>query len=230
MINRLIMVVDDEPEILNIITAIFESAGYHNIVTADSGEHALQLCNTKMPDIIISDVMMPGMDGFELLTEIRMISRVPFLLLTARNEAEDRYSGFELGADDYLSKPFLPRELLLRTEAILKRTYKDDDKKITLNYCQIDLGKALVITPDKEMTLTSKEMLILEKLYENEGRIVTVGTLCQCLCGDIWTGYESSLMTHIRHLREKIEESPSNPVSLVTVKGLGYKLITISKE
>lgn len=185
----------------------------------------LKILSTKMPDMIILDVMMPEMDGFELLQEIRATSKVPVLMLTARGEAEDRFSGFELGADDYLIKPFLPKELLLRVNAILKRAYPESNRIIVLDAVNVDLDKAEVLQEGKIVSLTAKEYGIFLKLAENAGHIVTIGSLCQTVCGEFWQGYESTLMTHIRHLREKIEKNPSTPVSLLTVKGLGYKLI-----
>lgn len=225
MNDKSILVVDDEMEILTMIRAIFERAGYTQIVSASSAKEALKIMLTKMPDIIILDVMMPEMDGFELLQEIRALSKVPVLMLTAKGEAEDCFTGFELGADDYLIKPFLPKELLLRIAAILKRTYPENNRLVILDSVTVDLDKAEVLRDDTVVPLTAKEYNIFLKLTENAGRIVTIGLLCQTVCGEIWQGYESTLMTHIRHLREKIEEVPSAPVSLLTVKGLGYKLV-----
>ena len=110
MKNRSILIVDDEVELLTMLKSIFERAGYSQVITATSGEEAMKLCTVKRPDILITDVMMPRMDGFALLQEVREISKVPVLMLTARGEAEDRFAGFELGADDYLVKPFLPKD------------------------------------------------------------------------------------------------------------------------
>ena len=225
MKDKSILVVDDELEMLTMIISIFERAGYTQIISASSAKEALKILSAKMPDIIVLDVMMPEMDGFELLQEIRVVSKVPVLMLTAKGEAEDRFAGFELGADDYLIKPFLPKELLLRIAAILKRTYPENNRLILLDAATVDLDKAEVSRSDTVVTLTAKEYSIFLKLAENAGRIVTIGALCQTVCGEIWQGYESTLMTHIRHLREKIEAVPSAPVSLLTVKGLGYKLI-----
>lgn len=225
MYNKSILIVDDEKDLLKMIRSIFQSAGYTQIVTAISGEEALKEINKKIPDIIILDIMLPGIDGFEVLQSIRTISKVPVLMLTAKGEAEDKFAGFELGADDYLLKPFLPRELLLRVEAILKRAYPEKNRIIQLANSYINLDTAEVHKNDNIINLTAKEYNIFLKLYENSGRIVTIGTLCQTACGDIWSGYETTLMTHIRHIREKIEENPSSPKSLITVKGLGYKLI-----
>lgn len=225
MLDKSILIVDDEKDLLIMTKSIFERAGYTNIVTAASAKDALKILSTKMPDMIILDVMMPEMDGFELLQEIRATSKVPVRMLTARGEAEDRFSGFELGADDYLIKPFLPKELLLRVNAILKRAYPENNRIIVLDAVNVDLDKAEVLQEGKIVSLTAKEYGIFLKLAENAGHIVTIGSLCQTVCGEFWQGYESTLMTHIRHLREKIEKNPSTPVSLLTVKGLGYKLI-----
>lgn len=225
MNDKPILVVDDELDLLTMIRSIFERAGFTQIMTADSGEAALSLLSQKMPAMVILDVMMPGIDGFELLKEIREVSKIPVLMLTAKGEAEDRCTGLELGADDYLVKPFLPKELLLRVGAILKRAYPDGNRVVELAASSVDLDKAEVQRGDEIFALTAKEYAIFLKLSENAGRVVTIGSLCQTACGEIWQGYETTLMTHIRHLREKIEENPSTPVSLVTVKGLGYKLM-----
>ncbi|WP_075719251.1 response regulator transcription factor [Roseburia sp. 499] len=223
--EKSILIVDDEIELLTMLKSIFERAGYINIMTAVSGEEALKMISVKIPDMVISDVMMPNIDGFELLQEIRAVSKIPVLMLTARGEAEDRFAGFEMGADDYLVKPFLPKELLLRVEAIMKRVYPEENRLVTLENVVVDLDRAEVHKNNEVIPLTAKEYGIFLKLAENAGRIVTIGVLCQTACGEIWQGYETTLMTHIRHLREKIEKDPSNPVSLLTVKGLGYKLI-----
>lgn len=226
MYEKPILVVDDEQELLIMIRKIFERAGFTQVMTAPSGEDALNLLSVKMPAMAVLDVMMPGMDGFELLKEIRKVSSMPVLMLTAKGEPDDRCTGLELGADDYLVKPFLPRELLLRVTAILKRAYPEGSRIVTLAASRVDLDKAEVQKGEDIFRLTAKEYAVFLKLAENAGRIVTIGSLCQTACGEIWQGYESTLMTHIRHLREKIEENPSSPVSLITVKGLGYKLIT----
>lgn len=130
-----------------------------------------------------------------------------------------------MGADDYLIKPFLPKELLLRVQAILKRSYPTEKRIIELENSFIDIDKAEIHRENKIIPLTAKEYNILLKLVDNANHIVTIGTLCQTACGEMWQGYETTLMTHIRHLREKIEKNPSSPVSLLTVKGLGYKLL-----
>lgn len=224
MKDRAILLVDDETDLLEMLQSIFERAGYTRILTAASGKAALKIWKEAKPSMIILDVMMPGMDGIAVLKEIRRTSRIPVLMLTARGEAEDRIAGFEGGADDYLPKPFLPKELLLRVQAIMSRAYPEKERRIYLEAATIDLDKAEGWRGEKPFSLTAKELQLIEKLYENAGRIVTTGSLCETVCGEFWQGYETTLSTHIRHLREKIEQNPSKPVSLITVKGLGYRI------
>ncbi|HJA93289.1 MAG TPA: response regulator transcription factor [Candidatus Eisenbergiella merdipullorum] len=219
-----ILLVDDDCDLLEMLCSIFQRAGYSELLTASSGKEALRMWRENQPDMIVLDVMMPDMDGFSVLKEIRRTSRVPVLMLTARGEAEDRIEGLEIGADDYLAKPFLPKELLLRVGAILGRACPQQNKLVELASSTVDMANATVEKGGKQLALTAKEMQLFEKLYQNAGRIVTTGILCETICGEFWQGYESTLSTHIRHLREKIEENPSRPVSLVTIKGLGYRL------
>ena len=224
MADYRILLADDDRGLLEMLLSIFRRAGYHDLLTASSGLEALRLWREEQPDLVVLDVMMPGMDGFSVLREIRRASRVPVLMLTARGEAEDRIEGLENGADDYLPKPFLPKELLLRAGAILSRAYPERKEQVALAGSTVDMANAEVWKNGERISLTAKELQLFEKLYENAGRIVTTGALCETICGEFWQGYETTLSTHIRHLREKIEETPSRPVSLVTVKGIGYCL------
>ena len=224
MTNHKILLVDDDRDLLEMLLSIFRRAGYTKLLTASSGPEALRVWKENQPDLIVLDVMMPGMDGFSVLKEIRRTSRVPVLMLTARGEAEDRIEGLEIGADDYLPKPFLPRELLLRAGAILSRAYPEQNELVELAGATVNMANAEVFKNGEKQTLTAKELQLFEKLYQNAGRIVTTGILCETICGEFWQGYESTLSTHIRHLREKIEKNPSKPVSLITIKGLGYRL------
>ena len=224
MTNHKILLVDDDRDLLEMLLSIFRRAGYTKLLTASSGPEALRAWKENQPDLVVLDVMMPGMDGFSVLKEIRRTSRVPVLMLTARGEAEDRIEGLEIGADDYLPKPFLPRELLLRAGAILSRAYPEKNELVELAGATVNMANAEVLKSGEKQTLTAKELQLFEKLYQNAGRIVTTGILCETICGEFWQGYESTLSTHIRHLREKIEENPSKPVSLITIKGLGYRL------
>ena len=218
------MLVDDELELLEMVKTILSRNGFSSIYTASTSKDALNMLKSCSPDMAVLDVMLPDGDGFSLLNEIRKVCDIPVLFLTAKGEAEDKFTGFNLGADDYMVKPFLAKELVFRICAILKRTYKDESLTFTLPGCTVDLENAEVFKNGQEITLTSKEHSILLKLYKNANKIVTIGALCEAACGDNYFGYGNTLMTHIRHIREKIEKNPSSPLSLITVKGLGYKL------
>ena len=160
------------------------------------------------------------------MEQLRTFTDVPIIFLTAKDEAADKLAGLGLGADDYISKPFMPQELLLRVYAVLRRTYKEDSPLVVLDGCTIDFSRAEVNKGGEVIPLTAKEHTLLETLARNEGKIVTVDALCEALWGDNPFGYENSLNAHVRRIREKIEADPSKPVSLITIKGLGYKLIT----
>ena len=173
--------------------------------------------------------MLPDGNGFSLFEQMRTFTELPVLFLTARGEDEDKLKGLGLGADDYMVKPFLPKELSLRIGIILRRYYKVEDPIVQLAGSQIDFDRAEVIKENEHFPLTAKEHDILLALYRNAGRIVTIDQLCEAAWGDNPYGYENSLMAHIRRIREKIEANPSKPVSLITVKGLGYKLVLAGK-
>lgn len=234
--EKKILIVDDEPDIRIMIEKFLRKEGYFRIFTADDCTSALTFFKTDRPDIVILDVMLPDGDGFSLLSSIRQFSDLPVLFLSARGEDEDRLLGLGLGADDYIVKPFLPRELILRLMAILKRVYTSPVKEqlsvFQLGNRTINLESAIVQSnrEQKEFPLTAKEHAILVKLYENKGKIVTSDALCQAAWGDDSYGYENTLMVHIRRIREKIELDPSKPIHLLTVRGLGYKLLLKERD
>ena len=223
--NKKLLLVDDEPELLSMVEGILEKEGYRNIRRAENVKGALKIFQEWQPEMAVLDVMLPDGDGFGLFEKIREISDIPVLFLTARGEEEDKFLGLGLGADDYIVKPFLPRELILRIGVILRRCYKEEQPVVRLSGCTVDFERAQVIKGEEKLPLTAKEFALLSALYRNSGKIVTIDMLCQAVWGDNPYGYENSLMAHIRRIREKIEENPSKPVSLITVKGLGYKLI-----
>lgn len=223
--NKHILLVDDEQELLNMVVFILNSDGYHNISTAKNVTEALVLAEETEPALAILDVMLPDGNGFDLIKQLKLKGDYPILFLTALGEDDDKIKGFGLGADDYIVKPFLPKELLFRVAAILRRSYKNEDPLVKLQNCEIDFARAEVIKNGERIPLTAKEHDLLSVLYRNAGRIVTIDTLCEAAWGNNPFGYENSLMAHIRRIREKIELNPSKPVSLVTLKGLGYKLL-----
>ena len=223
--NKRLLIVDDEQALLDMVVSILKEEGFKNIATAKTVKEALALADSFQPELAILDVMLPDGDGFSLMEQLKNKGEYPILFLTARGEDEDKFKGFGLGADDYIVKPFLPKELIFRIMAILRRSYKGENPLIKLQNCEIDFDRAEVIKNGEHIPLTAKEYDILTVLYRNAGRIVTIDSLCEAAWGDNPFGYENSLMAHIRRIREKIELNPSRPVSLVTVKGLGYKLI-----
>lgn len=227
--SKRILLVDDEQALLDLVVSILQNDGYQNITTAKSVSEAVTLAKEIQPELAILDVMLPDGNGFELMERLKQTADYPVLFLTARGEDEDKFRGFGLGADDYVVKPFLPKELLFRVTAILRRTYKEEKTLVTLKASEIDFSRAEVIKDGVHIPLTAKEHDLLSALYRNAGRIVTIDALCEAAWGDNPFGYENSLMAHIRRIREKIELNPSQPVSLVTVKGLGYKLIVEDK-
>lgn len=223
--SKKILLVDDEEGLLDMVRSILEQDGYTSIKTAGTVADAIFVCKSWQPEMAVLDVMLPDGDGFTLFGELRAISDIPVLFLTARGEDEDEFRGLGLGADDYMVKPFLPKELTLRLGAILRRCYKNENPLVKLSGSQVDFARAEVLKNDQHISLTAKEHEILKALYRNAGRIVTIDQLCEAAWGENPFGYENSLMAHIRRIREKIEENPSRPVSLITVRGLGYKLV-----
>ena len=224
-----ILLVDDNLQLQDMICNMLHKEGFSQIDTASCCADALLYFSCQKPDIVILDIGLPDGDGFSLMQKIRSISDIPVLFLSARDEDNDRLLGLRLGADDYITKPFLPKELILRLTAILKRTYFPPGHVDKPQETVLALGsKTVNFSGDgTELPLTAKELALLKKLGENQGNIVTFDALAQAVWGDYYYGYENTLMVHIRRLREKIEENPSQPKWLLTARGIGYKL---SKE
>lgn len=223
--QKRILLVDDERELLDMVVSILDEGGFQNIRTAKTVKEAIDVAETYQPEFAILDVMLPDGNGFDLMERLKKAADYPVLFLTARGEEDDKFRGFGLGADDYMVKPFLPKEFLFRVNAILRRSYKTENPLVKLHDSEIDFERAEVIKNGEHILLTAKEHDILSALYRNAGRIITIDALCEAAWGDNPFGYENSLMAHIRRIREKIEANPSQPVSLITIKGLGYKLV-----
>ena len=226
-----ILLVDDNKELLQMIYNILIQAGFQNVTTASSCAQARQILLRQPPDAAVLDIMLPDGDGFSLLQELQAQRDIPVLFLSAKDQDADRLQGLGLGADDYITKPFLPKELILRLTAVLRRTYRPilqepkTDEEAALGETIIHWGSGTITTANGQQTLTAKEFALLKKLWENQGNIVTTDSLCQAVWHDDAFGYENTLMVHIRRLREKIEPDPSHPQYLLTVRGLGYKLV-----
>ncbi len=228
LLNKKILIVDDEKEILNLLRDALLQEGFYRVFTAADRREALRVFGEHSFALCVLDVNLPDGDGFSLLREMRRVSQVPVIFLTARGEANDKLQGLELGADDYMVKPFLTKEFILRVTAVLRRTYAAAVKtpQMRLSDRTVNFETAEVLTDSGAVfALTAKEFILLQKLFENKGRIVTNDALCLAAWGDEYYGYENTLMVHIRRLRKKIEVNPSEPKHLITVKGLGYKLV-----
>ncbi len=218
-----ILIVDDEPALQRMVGEILTQAGYRTR-SASTCAQALEQVKAAPPDGILLDVMLPDGDGFSLLGKLRAVRDFPVLFLSARDEDEARLRGLGLGADDYITKPFLPQELLLRLGAVLRRVYREEPSAPWLGETRIDWGKGILRRQGEEISLTAKEYALLKKLWEARGNIVTVDALCSALWEGPLVGYDNTLMVHIRRLREKLEADPSHPRYLLTVRGLGYRL------
>ncbi len=218
-----ILVVDDESALRQLVREILEQEGYQ-VETAGDCAQALERFRTVQPDAVLLDVMLPDGDGFTLLGQLQAVRDVPVLFLSARDEDEARLRGLGLGADDYITKPFLPQELLLRLRSVLRRVYGRQEEAGRLGETEILWGRGTVRREGRETALTAKELALLKKLWDSRGNIVTTDALCETLWAGPMVGYENTLMVHIRRLREKIEPDPSHPRYLLTVRGLGYRL------
>ena len=227
-----ILLIEDDKSLNSGLTYDLE-LGHYKVYPALTLGEGIGILEEEEVDLILLDGNLPDGDGFLLMQRIRTVSDVPVLFLSARDEDSDRLLGLGLGADDYMVKPFLPKELALRVSAILKRTYSSkmmeekETEEIILGKCIVNFKSGIVKWNERgeEIPLTAKELLILKKLWENKGNIVTFDQLCQAVWQDNYFGYENTIMVHIRRLREKIEENPSKPKVLLTVRGLGYKLV-----
>ena len=225
-----ILLVDDNRELLSMVTRMLKREGFSQIKAVSCCREAKETLQEELPELIILDVMLPDGNGFSLFQEIRQKADIPILFLSARDEDNDRLLGLGLGADDYLTKPFLPKELSLRIGAIIRRTYLSGHEAqsrasdLTLGERTVHFDQGSVKGPLGETALTAKELLILKKLYENLNKIVTFDALCDAVWGDGYYTYENTLMVHIRRLREKLEEDPSHPKWLLTARGIGYRL------
>ncbi len=230
-----ILAVDDEPKLCDMIKDILSNEGFLSVRTAKDCRAARMMFSSFEPDAVILDVTLPDGDGFSLMREMRAKrDGLPVLFLSARDADEDRLRGLGLGADDYIVKPFLPRELTLRLTAVLRRVYslrlKGASEQLKLGGTLVDWGSGTVTKNGKTVSLTAKEYTLLRKLSDNQGNIVTIDALCRAVWNDENFGYENTLMVHIRRLREKIEEDPSHPEWLITARGLGYKLKTVRQN
>jgi DNA-binding response OmpR family regulator len=221
-----VLVVDDEPRLVDVVRLNLEVEGYR-VVEAFNGQEALGRLKEDLPDLVVLDVMMPELDGFETLRRIREVSNVPVIMLTVRDEESDRIKGLEIGADDYLTKPFSPRELQTRIKALLRRTFTPSpprktkivvDKDLT-----IDFNKRKVWVRGEEVNLRPTEYRLLYHLVNNAGRLMTHETLLSKVWGPEYRDESHYLRLYITYLRQKLERDPARPRYILTERGVGYR-------
>ncbi len=222
-----ILVVDDDPPSVKMTSFLLREEGY-DVLTANNGHDALTIIETERPDLILLDVMMPGMDGFDTLRTIRTRHAIPVIFLSAKGETSDRVAGLELGADDYLAKPFEPSELLARVKAVLRRTEAyalgETSDRIESGGIRLDPLTNRAELPDgRTVELTPIETRLLHTLMRNAGRVLTHDQLLNSVWGSNYGGYPNQIAVYIRRLRTKIEENPDHPKHLITVRGVGYR-------
>lgn len=209
---------------------VLRKEGFGRILKAATGEQAVALCRHEKPDAIVLDIMLPGIDGIETCRQIRAFSYCPILFLSAKDEDVDKLLGLCIGGDDYVTKPFSPKEVAFRVKAQLRRKYYGQQENGPKPPCdagdiRIDTEAGRVYKADREVALTGREYGLLLYLMENPDKIISKERLYEQVWGDYSVGIDNTIMVHIRHLREKLEDDPGNPVRIVTVKGLGYKLV-----
>ena len=225
--RNLILIVEDDEKLRQTLED-FLTANHFAVLTAVDGEQALTLyyANNHLIDLILLDGMLPGMDGFEVLKTIRQYSDVPIIMLTAKGEVEDRIIGLELGADDYLVKPFSPRELVARARALLRRVHADSEPQrevLEFGELTIDVSGHKVLVNNEEIDLTASEFKLLTTLSRYPGRVYSRMELVEKVLGYDFEGYERTIDSHVKNLRAKIGDNPRNPKWLHTVHGVGYR-------
>ena len=219
-----VLIVDDDVKLVKLLQTYFDKEGY-NTFSANDGLDALQMVRELKPDIIILDLMLPGLDGLNVCRKIRKINDIPIIMLTARDEESDRLIGLEIGADDYVTKPFSPKEVIARAKAILRRANKEvvRSEPIQAGTLIIDLERHQVTRDGKLVDVTPTEFKIMELLAGNAGKVYSRLHIVEQIQGYSFEGYERTIDAHIKNLRRKIEINSKEPQYIQTVYGIGYK-------
>lgn len=227
-----ILIIDDEQDISEILETVLIREGFKNLFIANSGKDGIELFSKVNPDIILLDIMLPDMTGYEVFNHIINKSQVPILFISAKTEEVDRLLGFALGADDYITKPFSAKEVAFRLKVRLKALDSNSLNKpmkekriITFGDVTINEGTGEVIKNDNIVELTAKELKLLIYFINNPNRIISKETICNEVWGEDFFGYDNTITVHVRKLRMKIEDNPSRPKYITTVIGLGYKFV-----
>ena len=228
--DKTILVVDDEVRMVEFITMNLQLEGF-NVISASDGYQALEKVTKDFPDLVILDIMMPDMDGFETLVKIREISTVPVIFLSVKKEEHDRVRGLDLGADDYITKPFSPRELVSRVKAVLRRTGASaqgpTSEFVIDDYLRIDFEQRKIIAGGQEVKLRPTEYRLLYHLVNNAGRLLTHEALLSKVWGPEYRDEDHYVRLYITYLRQKIEKDPKNPKYIISERGLGYRFIKL---
>jgi two-component system, OmpR family, alkaline phosphatase synthesis response regulator PhoP len=221
---KTVLVVDDEPGIIELARDYLEHAGF-GVITAVDGPSALTAVRIRKPDVLVLDLGLPGMDGLDVARTIRRDSTLPIVMLTARDDELDRVLGLEIGADDYVTKPFSPRELVARIRAILRRVERQEQPgdRIESGGVSIDIARMRVTAAGRSVELTPTEFQLLVTLARQPGRIFTRSQLLDSIHGVAFESYERAIDAHIKNLRHKLEADPSRPRYVLTVYGVGYR-------
>ena len=220
---QLILVVDDEPKIARLVRDYLERAGFR-VVTARDGREALMRARGEQPDLIVLDLGLPGLDGLDVTRSLRRDSPVPIIILTAREDETDKVIGLELGADDYVTKPFSPRELVARVRAVLRRHERDAvDAVLRAGDLTVDVPRLRAEVAGRRVELTGTEFALLAALARHPGRVFTRSQL-DAIHGVAFESYERAIDAHVKNVRRKIEPDPHTPRYLLTVYGVGYRL------
>lgn len=224
-----ILIVDDERQLLVLLKEVFMREGFNEIYEADNGIDAILSAKENMPNLIILDVNLPDIDGYNVCQRIRSFSSCPIIFLTAKSEDEEKIKGLEVGGDDYVTKPFNIKELVLRAKSQLRRSTPEKNIKkeniYTFGDVYINEDTGEIKKGEKQIILTAKEYALMLYLVKNKNKVFSKNSLCEEIWGYEYDGNDNTIMVHIRHLREKIEDNPSKPRYIKTLKGIGYKLV-----
>lgn len=227
-----VLIIDDEQDIVDILETVLKREGFNNIFVANNGEDGIELFKKVKPDIVLLDIMLPDISGYDIFNEIRKLSEAPILFISAKSEEVDRLLGFAIGADDYITKPFSPKEVAFRLKARLKAFNNisiskniSENKIIKFGNVEINEETSVVYKDGKALEFTAKELKLLKYLINNPNRIISKEMICNEVWGENFFGFDNTITVHIRKLRMKIEDNPSKPKYITTVIGLGYKFV-----
>lgn len=226
-----ILIAEDDKDIVKLLKLYLESSGY-KVITADNGVSAFEIIQKEKIDLAVIDIMMPRMNGYELTQKIREIKNIPILILSAKNQDTDKILGLNLGADDYMTKPFSPLEIVARVKANLRRFYNlnkldkdyESPSEFKIGELVLDTERFTLKKNGVEIIITPNEYKIITLLMKSPGRVFTKSQICEAMNGELYDNYENVITVHISHIREKIEDDPKNPRYIKNIRGLGYKI------